>query len=228
LGTWYCRWEKDRYGSGRLWSRAKVRSYSEPLGTRLTQAPLTRVDCSLLSPSDFASISRPDYLKSHPRDIGEQQGRDPHKMAAATLLSPASTYNNHNHALPPYAQAPAPHSSSLSSIMTQNGPRRESNDSEATTQRQSLPSISDIFQHVKSSPYSPTTPTTLNSSQSHPPPPFSNSTGPPRIEPQENRLGGYPHDDKYSRYPPRVEGAPMGHANSSYGYGARKRKPSRA
>jgi hypothetical protein len=140
-------------------------------------------------------------------------------MAAATLLSPASTFNNHNHALPQYPQAPPPHSQSLSSILTQNGSRRESNEPETTSQRQSLPSISDIFQQVKTSPYSPTTPTTFNGPQGLPPPPaFGGSTGPTRFEnSQENRVG-HLQDDKYSRFAPRAEGPPLSHTKSSYTY----------
>ncbi|KAI0171137.1 GATA zinc finger protein [Pestalotiopsis sp. NC0098] len=115
-------------------------------------------------------------------------------MAAATLMSPAPTaYHPHNSAYPPtyMHHSPAP----MPGILTQaDALRRTSKDSEPGQQRQSLPSISEMFSAKPA--YSPTTPTSAAGPTSLPPPPpppqqqpvahpaySNNSHPPPRPEP---------------------------------------------
>ncbi|XXH03386.1 hypothetical protein Hte_009785 [Hypoxylon texense] len=100
--------------------------------------------------------------------------------------------------------------------------RRTPNEPEPT-QRQSLPSISEVFSGAKPAHYSPTTPTALGiPSHSLPPPPFGSSL-PPRSEPPpEPRPAPSSHEDKFFRYPQRSDvgppPGPPGPPSSAYGY----------
>ncbi|KAF2994228.1 hypothetical protein E8E14_000833 [Neopestalotiopsis sp. 37M] len=108
-------------------------------------------------------------------------------MAAAALMSPANAYHPHNTAYQPsyMHHSPAP----MPGILNQaDALRRTSKDSEPAQQRQSLPSISEMFNSAKPT-YSPTTPTTAGPTSLPPPPPpqaphsaYSNNA-PPRPEP---------------------------------------------
>ncbi|KAK9421510.1 putative GATA-type domain-containing protein [Seiridium unicorne] len=102
-------------------------------------------------------------------------------MAAAALMSPASAYHPHNPSFPPPYSHPSP--APMPGILNQgDSSRRTSKDSEPS-QRQSLPSISEMFS-AKPAAYSPTTPTTAAGPSSLPPPPPSYSNAPPsRLEP---------------------------------------------
>ncbi|KAI5858223.1 hypothetical protein GGS23DRAFT_616568 [Durotheca rogersii] len=135
-------------------------------------------------------------------------------MAATSLINPAPVYHPHKPPFPPaYHQPP----SAMPGMISPGESRRTSNESEPS-QRQSLPSISEVFSGAKPSHYSPTTPTALAGSHSLPHP-FS-SSAPPRSEPPpEPRPAPPSHEDKFFRYPPRPDvGPPPGPPNSVYAF----------
>ncbi|KAL7622823.1 hypothetical protein AAE478_006502 [Parahypoxylon ruwenzoriense] len=108
----------------------------------------------------------------------------------------------------------------MPSMISPGESRRTSNESEPA-QRQSLPSLSEVFSGAKPSHYSPTTPTAITSSHSLPPP-FGTSV-PPRSEPQPDPRPAPPsHEDKFYRYPHRPDvgppPGPPGPPNSAYGF----------
>ncbi|KAI0012581.1 hypothetical protein F4779DRAFT_614552 [Xylariaceae sp. FL0662B] len=135
-------------------------------------------------------------------------------MAAAALMNPATAYHPHNPPFSsPYHQQPPPPPPSMPSMITPGG-RRTPNEIDPA-QRQSLPSISEVFSGAKPSTYSPQTPTTLAGSHSLPPP-FS-SSAPPRPEPASEPRSAPSHEDKFLRYPPRAEiSPPRGRPSSTY------------
>ncbi|KAI0134650.1 GATA zinc finger protein [Xylariales sp. AK1849] len=141
-------------------------------------------------------------------------------MAAAALMSPASANHPHNPPFPPsYSHPPPP--SAMPGITPQGeSSRRTANDPE-TSQRQSLPSISEVFS-AKPGTFSPTTPTTLAGSQSLPPPPLPfNSSAASRPEPgPEIRPPPPPQEDKFFRYPQRYDGS--GAPGPVYQYGEQR------
>ncbi|KAK8139579.1 hypothetical protein PG984_000702 [Apiospora sp. TS-2023a] len=107
-------------------------------------------------------------------------------------------------------------------MMSAGDSRRTPSELDAS-KRQSLPSISEVFSSSKPSPYSPTTPSTIGSSQNlppPPPPPFSSA--PPRSDAgPEPRAAGPAPDERFSRYAPRNEGSYPGPSSSSFAYGER-------
>ncbi|KAH6652954.1 hypothetical protein BKA67DRAFT_305959 [Truncatella angustata] len=115
------------------------------------------------------SAARPDLFNQHPRHPADQYPRERQSnMAAAALMSPASAYHPHNSAFSQSYTHPSP--APMSGILGQGDAlRRASKDSEPS-QRQSLPSISEMFS-AKPSTYTPTTPTSMAGSSSLPPPP---------------------------------------------------------
>ncbi|KAK7969428.1 hypothetical protein PG988_008501 [Apiospora saccharicola] len=125
-------------------------------------------------------------------------------MATATLLSPAGAYHPHNSA---YSHPPP----SMPGMMSAGDSRRTPSELEAN-KRQSLPSISEVFSSSKPSPYSPTTPSTIGSSQNlppPPPPPFSSA--PPRSDAgPEPRSAGPAPDERNGSHPP---GLPFSHSS---------------
>ncbi|KAI1395128.1 hypothetical protein F4819DRAFT_501273 [Hypoxylon fuscum] len=140
-------------------------------------------------------------------------------MAATALMNPAPTYHPHKPPFPPaYHQAPPPN---MPGMISPGESRRTPNEAEPA-QRQSLPSLSEVFSGTKPSHYSPTTPTTLAGPHSLPPPPFSSSL-PPRSEPPpEPRPAPPSHEDKFFRYPQRPDVGPLpgpsGPPNSAYAF----------
>ncbi|OTB00644.1 hypothetical protein M426DRAFT_233165 [Hypoxylon sp. CI-4A] len=128
-------------------------------------------------------------------------------MAATTLMNPAPAYHPHKPPYPPvYHQPPPP----MPGMIAPGENRRTPNEAEPA-QRQSLPSISEVFSGAKPSHYSPTTPTSLSS---HSLPPPLRSEPPP-----ESRPAPPPHDDKFFRYSQRSDvGPPPGPSNSAYAY----------
>jgi hypothetical protein len=122
-------------------------------------------------------------------------------MAAAALINPATAYHPHNTSYPPsyHPSQPPP---SMPGMMSPEESRRPSNETE-TSQRQSLPSLSEVFSTAKPGPYSPSTPTNIPSSQGLPPP-FSSAPQRPELPPAETRHAPH-HDDKFFRYPPRPD-----------------------
>ncbi|KAK8032957.1 hypothetical protein PG991_002355 [Apiospora marii] len=138
-------------------------------------------------------------------------------MATATLLSPAGAYHPHNSA---YSHPPPP--PSMPGMMSAGDSRRTPSELESS-KRQSLPSISEVFSSSKPSPYSPTTPSTIGSSQNlppPPPPPFS--AAPPRSDAgPEPRAAGPAPDERFSRYAPRNEGSYPGPSSSGFAFGER-------
>lgn len=180
--------------------------------------------------SGFSSASRRDIFSPHPRDrevpaaVERQQIREtPPNMAAATLMNPVSSYHAHN---PPsfpssYARPPPP---AMPSIMSAGEPRRSPSEAEQT-QRQSLPSISEVFSSAKGNTYSPTTPTTMSASQSLPPPPPPFASAAPRPDSgPESRPAPSSHEDKFfARYAPQTEATPVpGAPSSTYSYGEQR------
>ncbi|KAI0110813.1 hypothetical protein GGR51DRAFT_78835 [Nemania sp. FL0031] len=138
-------------------------------------------------------------------------------MAAATLLNPATGYHPHSQPFPsPYHQ-PQPPPAPTNMIPPSDG-KRLSNDVDGGP-RQSLPSISEVFSAGKPSHYAPSTPTTLATSQSLPPPFVS--VGPPpqqRPEPGPEPRQLPPHEDKYFPYPPRHDSDPSHRVGSQSSY----------
>ena len=121
-------------------------------------------------------------------------------MAAATLMNPSSAY--HPHSTPfssPHHHHPPP--PPMPGMISTGESRRTPNEPEPA-QRQSLPSLSEVFSAGKST-YSPTTPTTLPGPSSLPPP-FS-SAPPPRSEPGHDIRPTPPHEDGLFRYAPRAD-----------------------
>lgn len=139
-------------------------------------------------------------------------------MAATALMNPVPAYHPHKPPFPPpYHQPP----SNMPGMVSPGDSRRTPNEPEPV-QRQSLPSISEVFSGAKPTHYSPTTPTTLAGPHSLPPPPFGSSL-PPRSEPPpEPRPAPPSHEDKFFRYPQRPDvGPPLGPPgppSSAYGY----------
>ncbi|KAI0137907.1 hypothetical protein F4776DRAFT_663480 [Hypoxylon sp. NC0597] len=136
-------------------------------------------------------------------------------MAATALINPAPpAYHPHKPPFQPvYHQPPPP----MPGMISPGESRRSPNEAEPS-QRQSLPSISEVFSGAKPSHYSPTTPTTLGGSHSLPPPLRSEP-------PPESRPAPPSHDDKFFRYPQRPEvgvppgpPGPPGPPNSAYAY----------
>ncbi|KAI0893459.1 hypothetical protein F4806DRAFT_195634 [Annulohypoxylon nitens] len=119
-------------------------------------------------------------------------------MAATALMNPAPAYHPHKPPYPTsYHQPPPP---SMPSMISPGESRRTPNEAEPA-QRQSLPSLSEVFPGAKPSHYSPTTPTALGASHSLPPPLRSEP-------PPESRPPPPSHEDKFYRYPPRSEVGP--------------------
>ncbi|KAI8629944.1 hypothetical protein F5Y19DRAFT_474888 [Xylariaceae sp. FL1651] len=137
-------------------------------------------------------------------------------MAAATLLNPATGYHPHSQPFPsPYHQPHPP--SVISNTMSPGESKRPSNEAE-TGLRQSLPSISEVFNSAaKPSPYSPTTQSTLAGSQSLPLS-YASVVPPPRPEPGPEPRSLPAHDEKYLRYPPRPEPGHSQGPQSSYSF----------
>ncbi|KAI1773377.1 hypothetical protein F4818DRAFT_106689 [Hypoxylon cercidicola] len=139
-------------------------------------------------------------------------------MAATALMNSAPVYHPHKPPFPPpYHQPP----SNMSGMVSPGESRRTPIEPEPA-QRQSLPSISEVFSGAKPAHYSPTTPTTLAGPHSIPPPPFGSSL-PPRSEPPpESRPAPPSHEDKFFRYPQRPDvgppPGPPGPSSSAYGY----------
>lgn len=133
-------------------------------------------------------------------------------MAAATLMNPASAYHPHNtpfssphhHHPPPPPQMPG--------MIATGESRRTPNEAEPP-QRQSLPSLSEVFSVGKPT-YSPTTPTTLPGPSSLPPP-FS-SAPPPRSEPGPDPRPAPSHEDGLFRYPRADIAAPRPPTSASH------------
>ncbi|KAI3326142.1 hypothetical protein HD806DRAFT_532794 [Xylariaceae sp. AK1471] len=146
-------------------------------------------------------------------------------MAAATLLNPATVYHPHSQPFSsPYHQ-PQPPPAAITMIPPGEN-KRPSNEVE-NGPRQSLPSISEVFSTAKPSQYSPTTPTTLASSQNLPPPFTSVGPPPPRPEPGPEPRSLPTHEDKYFRYPSRHESGPSQAPQTSYPF-PDHRDPSKA
>jgi hypothetical protein len=140
-------------------------------------------------------------------------------MATATLMAPAAAYHPHAPSFPaPYSHQPP----SMPGISQAEPPRRTSHDSESS-QRQSLPSLSEVFSGSKPSTYSPTTPTTMAGSQSlpPPPPPFATSA-PSRPEPAQESRPAPPHEDKFLRYQRSDVGPANGPPGPAYQYGEQR------
>ena len=155
------------------------------------------------SHSGFSSATKLDIYHKIPPEPLERHIREPPNMAAAALMNPAASYHAHNtpFSSPHHHHRPPP--PPIPSLLSAGENRRISNESEPA-QRQSLPSISEVFSAGKPT-YSPTTPTTLPGPQSLPPP-FS-SSAPPRSEPGPEPRPAPSHEDGLFRYP-RTEVAP--------------------
>ncbi|KAI0853140.1 hypothetical protein F5Y00DRAFT_133049 [Daldinia vernicosa] len=134
-------------------------------------------------------------------------------MAATALMNPAPVYHPHKPPFPPaYHQPPPP----MPGMISPGESRRTPNEVEPS-QRQSLPSISEVFSGAKPSHYSPT-PTTLAGAHNLPPP--------LRAEPPpESRSVPPAHEDKFFRYsqrsdigPPPGPPGPPGPPNSTYAF----------
>lgn len=136
-------------------------------------------------------------------------------MAAAALMSPATAYHPHNTSFPPsYSSHPPP--VSMPGIVSPGEHSRRTSKESEPSQRQSLPSISEMFS-AKPRSYSPTTPTSMAASQPLPPPPHPySSSAPSRPEPvPESRPPPPPHFAQRSE----VNGP-----GSGYQYGADQRE----
>ncbi|KAI1380996.1 hypothetical protein F4677DRAFT_207607 [Hypoxylon crocopeplum] len=135
-------------------------------------------------------------------------------MAATALMNPAPAYLPHKPFPPVYHQPPLP----MPGMISPGESRRTSNEAEPM-QRQSLPSISEVFSSAKPSHYSPATPTTLDASHSLPPPPLRSEP------PPESRPPPPSHEDKFYRYPQRSDvgppSGPLGPPNSTYAFSDR-------
>ncbi|KAI1468034.1 uncharacterized protein F4812DRAFT_387824 [Daldinia caldariorum] len=131
-------------------------------------------------------------------------------MAATALMNPAPGYHHKPPFPPAYHQQPPPQ---MPGMISPGESRRTPNEVEPS-QRQSLPSISEVFSGAKPSHYSPT-PTTLTSGHGLPPP-LRNEL------PLESRPVPPAHDDKFYRYPPRSDigppPGPPGPPNSTYAF----------
>ncbi|KAI2640089.1 hypothetical protein GGS21DRAFT_397747 [Xylaria nigripes] len=135
-------------------------------------------------------------------------------MAAATLLNPATAYHPHSQVFSsPYHQPQHPPSAPIPLPESKRITHEVDNGS-----RQSLPSISEVFSTTKSSPYAPTTPTSLAGSQSLPPPFVAVGPPQPRSEsgPDPRQLPA--HDEKYYRYSSRHDSVPSQGSQSSYSF----------
>lgn len=124
-------------------------------------------------------------------------------MATAALINPTPpAYPHHSpfsFSQPQHHQPPPP----MPGMAAPSEGRTSSTDNEPS-QRQSLPSISEVFLAAKPNSYSPTTTTSLPGPQSAPPPPFHPSSS--RTEPpQEPRPVPPPLEDKFLRYSQRSE-----------------------
>ncbi|ORY68820.1 uncharacterized protein BCR38DRAFT_139605 [Pseudomassariella vexata] len=187
--------------------------------------------------SGFTSASRPDIFHPRPRDPAERQSREVPSMAAAALMSPAAAYHSHSYSSlsPPYGHGHGHHGPpppSMPSMISLDESRRHSMHDAEPAQRQSLPSISEVFSSAnKSHPYSPTTPTTMGPSQNLPPPPPFGSSVSSRAEagsgsgPGPESRPPPSHEDKFSRHPQRQEGPPSGPSSSAYPYGDQRELP---
>ncbi|RYP50557.1 hypothetical protein DL768_003953 [Monosporascus sp. mg162] len=130
-------------------------------------------------------------------------------MAAATLINPANAYHPHNTPFSSPHHHPPP--LSMPGMIPPGESRRTPNETELA-QRQSLPSISEVFSASKPT-YSPTTPTTIPGPQSlHPP--FSSAAA-PRSEPGPDPRPAPTHDDGLFRYP-RGDFVSPRHPNSAH------------
>ncbi|KAI1104491.1 hypothetical protein F4804DRAFT_332259 [Jackrogersella minutella] len=129
-------------------------------------------------------------------------------MAATALMNPAPAYHPHKPPFPTaYHQPPPP---SMPGMIPPGENRRTPNEAEPA-QRQSLPSISEVFSGTKPSHYSPATPTTLAGPHSLPPP--------LRAEPPpESRPTPPSHEDKFFGYQRSEVGPPPLPHNSTYPY----------
>lgn len=182
----------------------------------------TQVNCKLPSYSGFTSYSRPETFSHYSRDSAEKQSRErPPNMAAVALMSSAPAYHPHHQSYPQsYSQqSPAP----MPGILTPaEPPRRVSKDSEPA-QRQSLPSISEMF-NAKPSGFPPTTPTTA-AGPSHlpppPPPPVFHQNVPPPPAPRPE-----PSAESRSQPPLFTQRPDNGPPGTAYQYGE-SREPSR-
>ncbi|KAI2605956.1 uncharacterized protein GGS25DRAFT_498788 [Hypoxylon fragiforme] len=128
-------------------------------------------------------------------------------MAATALMNPAPAY--HKPPFPPYHQPPP----TMPGMISPGESRRTPNETEPS-QRQSLPSISEVFSSAKPSHYSPVTPTTLAGPHNLPPPPL-------RSEPPPDSRSTPQHEDKFYRYPRSDVGpppGPPGPSSSAYAY----------
>lgn len=159
--------------------------------------------------SAFLSATRSEpYTHGHPEPPRARHFHEaPPIMAAATLLNPASGYHPHSQPFSsPYHQPPPP--PATTNMISPNDGKRLSSDID-NGPRQSLPSISEVFSAGKPSHYAPSTPTTLASSQSLPPPFVS--VGPPpqqRPEPGPEPRPLPPHEEKYFPFPSRHDSNP--------------------
>ncbi|KAI0601335.1 hypothetical protein F4775DRAFT_589552 [Biscogniauxia sp. FL1348] len=153
--------------------------------------------------SAFTSASKPDTYGPRFSEPPGRHNREVPAMAAAALINPATAYHPHTQPFSSPFHQPAP-PPPMPGMISPGESRRASNETEPA-QRQSLPSISEVFS-TKPSPYSPTTPTTLGGSQGLPPP--FNSAPPSRAEPAPEPRSMPPHEEKYYRYPPRSEVGP--------------------
>jgi hypothetical protein len=136
-------------------------------------------------------------------------------MAAAALMSPASAYHPYSTSFAPAYSSHRPPVSMPGIVSPGEHSRRTSKESEPS-QRQSLPSISEMFS-AKPRSYSPTTPTSMAASQPLPPPPSHpySASAPPRPEPGPESRPPPPH------FPPRQE---VSGPASGYQYGADQRE----
>ncbi|KAI1439301.1 hypothetical protein GGR50DRAFT_16250 [Xylaria sp. CBS 124048] len=138
-------------------------------------------------------------------------------MAAATLLNPATAYHPHTQVFPsPYHHQPH-HPPPATTMIPLNEVKRVSGEVEVGP-RQSLPSISEVFSTTKSSPYAPTTPTSLAGSQSLPPPFVAVGPPPPRVEHGSEPRPLPTHEEKYFGRYSRHDSVPSQGSQSSYSF----------